>query len=139
MNSYENKPILSKVCANCGIQFGSVSPHAAYCSLKCQNNAKRLRRKHRDASITGTFNTDARFYANVTDPTIEQLTSYAHFLATHPENERPVRFRGAIPMWTPPDTVDFIQTPRENSTEPNEWVMWPKVPDVMPTATFEFK
>jgi len=114
------------VCAECGEFFESGSPQARYCTLTCQRTAKSKRRALRDAKIhhEQIVASESRFFTEVENPTIPQLSTYADMVAKELTNDKPIRFYGIVPMWSAPDGVIFSQQQKLREGDPNEWLMF---------------
>jgi hypothetical protein len=63
----------------------------------------------------------SRFFAEVPNPTTEQLNVYAELMVKEQTNDKPIRFYGTIPMWTTPNGIVFAE---QQGVEPKEWVMF---------------
>jgi hypothetical protein len=110
----------NKVCKSCGTLFPSISYWGKeYCSLKCRNREKRHRHKARDLNMIPKV--ESPYFAEVLNPTVEQLNTYADMIDKEQTNDKPISFTGVIPMWTAPPTVIFNQ---QQGIDKVQWLMF---------------
>lgn len=108
MIPYSYKIMKRHVCADCGQEFESGSPTALYCTTTCQRKAKAKRRSLRGVKAQVELNPNEQlFYANVTNPSIDTLSTYATKILNNETGDMPVKFTGLVPMWQPPNGIQF--------------------------------
>lgn len=118
--------IVQKVCRHCGNLFDAPRYYnKEYCKASCRRaakNARETKRSRDEAIVQGFANTpDSRFFAQINNPTPEQLSKYAELLELDATNKKPIQFTGTIPMWQPPNGIIFNQS---MGVEPTEWLMF---------------
>lgn len=114
--------LYKKVCraAGCGKFYETEVASSQYCTLKCRDGEKRRRRKARESELTRTEQTDNRFFADITNPSVDQLNRFAELIKDELTDNKPIRFSGTVPMWIPPQGVQMVQ---QQGVEPAEFLM----------------
>lgn len=119
------KHCLNPQCPN--PDFNTDFTQKDYCSVKCKRRAKELRALERDSQRNQVV-TDSRVYAQIVNPTIEQLAALSLVYAAKANNV-PTLVSGIIPQdWKAPKGVDFRLQVGSN---PPVWLMQSGVEDIM--------
>lgn len=110
----------TKLCKSCGTPFVTLDYYGKeYCSLTCRNREKRHRHKARDLNLT--MKVESRYFDEIANPSIMQLDAYAEMVRREATNDKPVKFFGTIPMWSPPTGIIFNKS---EGIDYDEWLMW---------------
>lgn len=122
--------LYKKVCraTGCGKLYETEVASSQYCTLKCRDGEKRRRRKLRESELTRTEQLDNRFFADITNPSVDQLNRFAELIKDELTDNKPIRFVGNVPMWTAPQGIQMVQ---QQGISPPEFLMTKQEVDIM--------
>jgi hypothetical protein len=63
----------------------------------------------------------SRYFDEIPNPSTAQLDTYAKMILCEETDDKPIRFYGSMPMWTPPEGVIFNKS---LGIDYDEWLMW---------------